>query len=50
MGLFIDAFTLFPQSLFGLAVLDLGARLDVLSSHMCIYTVTSVIISTIRQQ
>jgi hypothetical protein len=28
-GLFIDAFTLFPQSLFGLAVPDLGAWLGV---------------------
>ncbi len=50
MGLFIDAFTLFPRSLFGLAVPDLGARLEVPSSHMRIYSVTSVITSTTRQQ
>ncbi len=43
MGLFIDDFTLFPWSLFGLAVPDMSAWLEVQSSHICIYTVKSII-------
>ncbi len=35
MGLFTDAFTFFPQSLFSLVVLDLGAWSKVASSLMC---------------
>jgi hypothetical protein len=44
MGLF-KAFALFPR-LFGLAVPDLGAWLEVQSSHMRTYTVSSIITST----
>jgi hypothetical protein len=40
MGLFIDTFTHFPQSLFGLAVPDLGVDSKFLGSHMPTYTVT----------
>jgi hypothetical protein len=49
-GLFIDAITLFPWSLFGLAVPDLGTWPKVLSSHVRIFTITNIITSTIRQQ
>jgi hypothetical protein len=41
MRLFVDAFTLFPQSLFGLAVPNLGALLGVLSPHTHSYTATN---------
>jgi hypothetical protein len=49
MGLFIDEFTLFSWSLFDLAVPDLGAWLEVLSSHMRTDTVTSITSSTYIQ-
>ncbi len=41
----VKAFALFSR-LFGLAVPDLGAWLEVQSSHMRIYTVSSIITST----
>ncbi len=41
MGLFIDAFTFFPWSLFGLAVLDLGDWSKISSLSVCTYTVIS---------
>jgi hypothetical protein len=46
MGLFTDALTLFLWSLFGLAVLEWEAWLEVPSSHMRTYTVASIITIT----